>query len=288
MDLVVHPFFDRETSAWSYLLANPASRRAAIVDPVLGYDPDTGACDTGAADRILEVVDANGYCVEWILETHVHVDHLSAARYLKERLLCAETAIGEHVCELQRRLAPRLDGGIATDGRQFDRLLRDGERLRIGRATGQVIHTPGHTAACVSFVFHGLAFVGDTVLLPDRGTGRCDFLGGDPVDLYRSVQKLYALPGDTRLLVGHDYGSDDRPECRFSVRVTEQRRANRMLRPDTPLTDFVAARTARDRLLAPPALMEIAVPANLNGGELPSAASGTHATAAHTARRAVA
>ncbi|HEX7038110.1 MAG TPA: MBL fold metallo-hydrolase [Pseudomonadales bacterium] len=289
MDLVVHPFFDRDTFTWSYLIANPPTRRAAIIDPVLGYERATGTIDTRGAERILEVVEANGYCVEWILETHVHADHLTAARYLKPRLPCAQIAIGEHVRDAQALLAPRLGLGIATDGRQFDRLLRDGERLRVGHACGRVMHTPGHTGACVSYLFDGLAFVGDTVFLPDQGTARCDFPGGDPRELYHSVQKLYRLPGDTRLLVGHDYGGLDRTrDFRFSARVAEQRVANRMLRADTPVTEFVEARTARDRSLDPPALIEPALRANLDGGTVPPAAAGDGAAALDAKCRAVA
>lgn len=272
MNLVVHPFFDPATSSWSYLLANPGSGRCAVVDPVLDYDPSTDSLSTRGADRIVELVEANGYCVEWILETHVHADHLSAAAYLKQRFVCAQVAIGEHVLDVQAHFVPKLGLRTATDGSQFDRLLRDGERICLGHACGRVMHTPGHTPACVSFLFDRLAFVGDTVFMPDYGTARCDFPGGDATALYRSVQKLYALPGDTRMMMCHDYPPTGRGP-RFSTRVAEQRRSNVMLRPDTPVAEFVAARNARDRELEAPKLLEPALRANLAGGRLPGAGS---------------
>jgi glyoxylase-like metal-dependent hydrolase (beta-lactamase superfamily II) len=299
MDLVVHPFFDADTFSWSYVLANPGTGRCAVIDPVLGYDAESGAVGTQGADRILEVVNVNGYCVEWILETHVHADHLSAAGYLKQHLVCAQTAIGEHVREVQAHFAPRLGLDTPVDGRQFDRLLGDGEQLCVGHACGRVMHTPGHTGACVSYVFDRFAFVGDTVFMPDYGTARCDFPGGDAMALYRSVQKLYALPGATRMLMCHDYGAVRDPEnaptsagrrrYRFFTTVAEQRRCNRMLRRDTPLAEFVAAREARDQELEPPRLLEPALRANIAGGALPAApAAGAERDDGRAAARALA
>lgn len=288
VDLIVHPCFDRDTFTWSYVLAHPATGRCAIIDPVLGFDPDTGRVDTRGADRILELVDANGYCVEWILDTHVHVDHLTAARYLKSHLVCAQTGIGEHVRQVQSHFAAQLGMSIATDGRQFDRLLQDGERICVGRACGRVMHTPGHSPACVSYVFERFAFVGDTVFMPDHGTARCDFPGGDAKRLFRSVQKLYALPGETRMMLCHDYGGTDAAarDYRCSVTVAEQRRSNVMLRPDTPISDFLGARAARDRQLDAPRLLEPALRANLEGGWPPPSADSP--TAASASARAVA
>ncbi len=273
MNLVVHPFFDAGTFSWSYVLANPGTGCCAVIDPVLGYDAATGRMDTVGADAILELISANGYGVEWILETHVHADHLSAGRYIKERLVCAQLAIGAGVREVQARLAPEHGLSIPTDGRQFDRLLEDGERICVGHACGRVMYTPGHTAACVSYVFDRFVFVGDTVFMPDYGTARCDFPGGNAVDLYRSVQKLYALPGATRMLVCHDYAPGGRG-YRFAVTVDEARRSNVMLRPDTPIDDFVAARNQRDQGLAPPKLLEPALRANLIGGAVPGGQPG--------------
>lgn len=270
--LIVHPFHHQETSSFGYVLANPASGCCAVVDPVLDYDPASGAATTSTADGMLELIAANGYCLEWILETHVHADHLSAAAYLKSRSTCAQTVIGEGVRDVQAHFDNELGLGIPTDGRQFDRLVADGDRICLGHTCGRVMATPGHTADSVSFVFDDFAFVGDTVFAPDQGTARCDFPGGDARLLFRSVQKLYALPAKTRLLLCHDYPSESRP-TRFCVTVAEQRRSNCMLRPETPVADFVAAREARDIRLEPPRLLYPALRANLGGGVMPGTAS---------------
>lgn len=268
MNLLVHPSFDPDTGSWTYLLVNPGSGCCAIIDPVLNYDPATGELATAAADRLCEVVTANGYTVEWILETHVHADHLSAAAYLKERFVCAQTAIGEHVRTVQAHFADAWKLDLPADGRQFDRLLGDGERVCLGHTCGHVLHTPGHTPACVAYVFDRFAFIGDTLFMPDHGTARCDFPGGDAGVLHGSVQRLYALPEETRLLLCHDYPPAGRTQ-RFCTTVAEQRRSNRMLSAETSKAAFVAARTARDRELPPPRLLEPALCANLSGGVLP-------------------
>jgi glyoxylase-like metal-dependent hydrolase (beta-lactamase superfamily II) len=287
VNLVVQPFFDADTFSWSYLLANPATARCAIIDPVLNYDPATGTVSTAGADHIVDVVAANGYCVEWILETHVHADHLTAARYLKQQFVCAQIGIGEHVRDVQAYFVPRLGLHTATDGRQFDRLLGDGDRLCLGHACGRVLYTPGHTTASVSYLFDRFVFVGDTVFMPDHGTARCDFPGGDAQALYRSVQKLYALPAETRLLMCHDYARDT-GGYRFTTTVAEQRRGNRMLRPDTPVADFIAARQARDFDLEPPKLFQPALAANLAAGVLPGTCSGDRLESLLESARAVA
>lgn len=268
MDLIVHPFYDAATGSWSYVLANPGARACAVVDPVLDYDPATGVAGTAGADRLIEVVRANGYTVEWILETHVHADHLSAARYLKDCFVCAQVAIGRGVVDMQARLLPEFDLHAPADGRQFDRLLDDGERVCVGHTCGRVMATPGHTPACVSYLFDGHVVVGDTLFAPDAGTARCDFPGGDAGALYRSLRRLYELPGDARLLLCHDYPPQGR-DRRFWVRVAEQRSDNRMMRSDTTPEEFVAARRSRDATLGRPALIDVAVPANLLGGILP-------------------
>ncbi len=268
MELVVHPFFDRATSSYSYVLANTGTGCCAIVDPVLDYDPDTAEVGTAGADRIADVVSANGYRVEWILETHVHADHLTAARYLKQRFVCAQIAIGERVRDVQRHFADAWGLDIATDGRQFDRLLGDGERLCLGHTCGRVLHTPGHTPACVSYHFDRFLFVGDTLFMPDYGSARCDFPGGDARALYRSVQKIYGLPDCTRTLVGHDYAPGGRRH-RFSATIAEQKRENRMVRADVTEPEFVGQRQCRDRELTPPRLLVPSVRANIVGGVLP-------------------
>lgn len=268
MNVVVHPFFDSATSSWSYVLANPGSGCCAVIDPVLDYDRASGEAATAGADRIIELVVANGYTVEWILETHVHADHLSAARYLKQEFVCAQVAIGAGVRDVQAHFVPHFGLDEPVDGSQFDRLLEDGERIGLGHTSGRVMATPGHTPACVSYVFDGFAFVGDTLFLPDYGTARCDFPGGSARSLYRSVQRLYALPADTRLLMCHDYPPAGR-DRRFWVTVAAQRQSNCMLDASIPEADFVAAREARDRSLAAPALFDAAVPANVVGGLRP-------------------
>lgn len=268
MDLILHPFFDAATHSFSYVLANPGSGCCAVIDPVLDYDPATGAVSTHSADRIVELVRANGYRVEWLLETHVHADHLSAGRYLKRHFICAQIAIGAGVTAVQQQFVREFEVEADTDARQFDRLLHDGERLCLGHACGRVLETPGHTPACVSYVFDRFAFVGDTLFMPDHGTARCDFPGADPAQLYDSVRRLYALPDETRLLMCHDYGPGGR-DIRFASTVAEQRSGNCMLNGETTRRQFVAARQARDAELAEPRLMIPAVRANLDGGVLP-------------------
>jgi len=267
MDLIIHPFFDAATGSWSYVLANPGAGACAIVDPVLDYDDTAGVAHATGAERIVELVRANGYTVEWILETHVHADRLSAARYLKSRFVCAQTATGRGVIEVQQTMAPRCGLAIAIDGSQFDRLLEDGERLCLGHTCARVMATPGHTPGCVTFAFEGFAVVGDTVFAPDAGTARCDFPGGDAPTLYRSLRSLYALPADTRLLLCHDYPAQR--DRRFWVRVAEQRADNVMLRGGTGEAEFVAARERRDAGLGQPRLIDVALPASLAGGILP-------------------
>jgi glyoxylase-like metal-dependent hydrolase (beta-lactamase superfamily II) len=268
MDLIVHPFFDAATSSFSYVVANPGSGCCAIVDPVLDYDPEGNCVSTRGADRLLELIDANDYRAEWILETHVHADHLSAGRYLKTRLVCAQHAIGAHVSTVQQHFASRFAVDVATDGRQFDRLLADGDRISIGHVAGRVLYTPGHTPACVTYVFDRFAFIGDTLFMPDYGTARCDFPGGDAHALFRSVQQLYALPQDTRLLMCHDYAPGGR-DHRFFATVADQRRHNRMLRDDTAEAAFVTARRERDRQLDAPRLLVPSVRANIDAGVMP-------------------
>jgi glyoxylase-like metal-dependent hydrolase (beta-lactamase superfamily II) len=268
VDLVLHPFFDSATSSFSYVLGNPATGCCAIVDPVLDYDPDAHTVSTRSADRVLQLIEVNGYRVEWILETHVHADHLSAAQYLKSRLVCAQLAIGAKVTSVQRHFAEAFAVDVDTDGRQFDRLLEDGERIPLGHACGRVLHTPGHTPACVSYVFDRFVFVGDTLFMPDYGTARCDFPGGDAGALYDSVQRLYALPDETVMLMCHDYAPGGR-DHRYHVPVAEQRSGNRMLRADTARAEFAAARADRDRGLDAPRLLVPSVRANIAGGVLP-------------------
>ena len=265
MKLLVHPFFDPDTSSFTYVLVEPGSNVCAIVDPVLGYHLETGVTSTTLADRIVEFVKTNQLIVEWILETHVHADHLSAAGYLKSRFVCAQIGIGAKVVELQKAMAEHLNAPIDTDGRQFDRLFEDGERICLGHSCGRVLATPGHTPACISYAFDDLAFVGDAIFMPDFGSGRCDFPGGDPLILHASVQRLLALPDSCQLLTGHDYAPGGRP-VQFSATVAEQRDHNIHLGGATTAQEFAEMRNSRDATLDLPELMAVAVPFKLVAG----------------------
>jgi glyoxylase-like metal-dependent hydrolase (beta-lactamase superfamily II) len=278
MRLIVHPFFDTETSSFSYVLVDPGSRVCAVIDPVLGYTAESAQVDTDLADRIVEFVKANDLIVEWLLETHVHADHLSASRYLKSRFVCAQLGIGAQVVTLQQAMAQHLSAPIAVNGSQFDRLFENGERICLGHSCGRAMVTPGHTPACVSYVFEGLVFVGDAMFMPDFGSGRCDFPGGDPLTLHASAQQLMALPGSTALLTGHDYAPGGRHH-QFSATVAEQRQSNIHLGQNTSADEFARMRSERDALLDMPDLMEVAVPFNLvagrvSPGELEASAEG--------------
>jgi len=266
MSLMVHPFFDSETFSFSYAVVNPESRTCAIIDAVLNYDPATGTSCTRSADEIVEFVHANGLIVEWILETHVHADHLSAAGYLKRRFVCAQTAIGAEVVQVQAHFSKALNVACDVDGRQFDRLLQDNDRICLGHACGRVIHTPGHTPACVTFLFEDNAFVGDTLFMPDYGTGRCDFPGGDARVLYRSIQKILALPDETRLFMCHDYAPNGR-DYRFLTTVAEEKRSNVHIQAAGECEEtFLRLRSDRDADLEMPRLLVPSVQSNICGG----------------------
>ena len=268
MNLVVHPFFDIDTCSYSYVLANPGSGTCAVIDPVLNYDLEKGEVSTVLADQILEFVKTNGYIVEWILETHVHADHLSAARYLKQHFICAQLGTSERVMDVQQEFASRFELEIATDGSQFDRLFKDNDRICLGHSCGRVLHTPGHTAACVTYVFDQFAFVGDTLFMPDCGTARCDFPGGDARTLYRSLQKILELPDETRLLMCHDYAPEGR-EYHCVSTVAQQKASNVHLQAADSEPAFEALRRERDATLEAPRLLIPALRANIDGGVLP-------------------
>ncbi len=264
MSLLVVPFFEPVTHSYSYVVVEPCSRTCAVIDPVLDYDPDTGRAGTRSADTIVDFVKANGLIVEWLLETHVHADHLSAARYLKSRFLCAQMGIGAGVTDVHQL----VDSTLADPVERFDRLFRDGDRITLGHACARVLATPGHTPACVCYRFEDLLFVGDTLFMPDFGSGRCDFPGGDAGTLYASVQKILALPDNTRLFVGHDYGPNGRPIAYLST-VAEQRASNVHFGAGATEAEFVPQRQARDATLSDPALLDPAVRFNLSAGTLP-------------------
>jgi glyoxylase-like metal-dependent hydrolase (beta-lactamase superfamily II) len=272
----VEPHFDPATGTVSYLVMDPHTRACALIDTVLGYGASSGRTDHAAADALIARVRALDARLEWILETHVHADHLSAAAYL-QGTLGGRTGIGARITQVQATFAQLFDVGrdVPADGSQFDRLFEDGDTIPLGRLTLSVLHTPGHTPACVSYVVDGTpgaAFVGDTLFMPDFGTARCDFPGGDARQLYRSIRKVLALPDDTVLYTGHDYQPGGRAP-RFSTTVAGQRAHNLHLGGDVSEDAFVAMRTARDATLALPALMLPSVQVNIRGGRLPARAA---------------
>jgi glyoxylase-like metal-dependent hydrolase (beta-lactamase superfamily II) len=265
----VVPFHHAGTGTWSYVVVDSATRAAAIVDPVLDYDWKAGRTSTSSADALAAHVAEHGLQVAWILETHAHADHLSAAQHLKARL-GGQVAIGEGIRQVQSTFKRiyGLGDEFEPDGRQFDRLLTDSEELPLGSLRIRVLATPGHTNDSVSYLVGDAVFVGDTVFMPDGGSARCDFPGGDAAELYRSVQRLYSLPPATRVFVCHDYAPGGR-EPRCETTVAEQRRANIHVRDGVDEAAFVAMRTGRDATLDVPALIVPSVQVNIRAGHLP-------------------
>ncbi len=265
----VTPFFDERTFTVTYVVAEPGSRACAVVDPVLDYDPSSGRTSTAAADKVLAFVRDNELRPLWILETHAHADHITAARYLRQNL-GAKTGIGAQVRGVQQTFAEIFNIGpeFPRDGSQWDRLFEDGDIEPLGELAIEAMHTPGHTPACVSYRIGDAVFVGDTIFMPDMGTGRCDFPGGSAAQLYASTQRILALPPETRLFVGHDYGPGGRPYAWEST-VHDQRATNKHLRDGISEQDFVSMREARDAELDFPKLILPAVQVNIAGGALP-------------------
>lgn len=267
----VTAFYEERTGTMSYLVADPERNRAAIIDPVLVYEANAGRTRTEFADRILAAVSAQGVTVDWILDTHPHADHLSAAGYLKGRL-GAPVAIGSGIAVVQERWSEvyNLGPDFRTDGSQFDRLLEEGDRLPLGAMEIEVWHTPGHTPACLSYRVGDCIFVGDTLFMPDYGTARCDFPGGDARTLYRSIRRLLSLPGDSRIFVGHDYRPGERAAM-WEATVADHRGRNPHVKDGTSEEDFVAMRTERDRDLDLPELILPSLQVNIRAGRLPDA-----------------
>ena len=261
-------FFHADTFSVAYVVADPATKRAAIIDPVLDYDERAGRISTGFADTMLAAVSERGLAVDWILDTHPHADHLTAAFYMKEKL-GAPIATGEHVKEVQalwRDIYNLPD--FPADGSQWDRLFADGETFRIGSLDVRVMHSPGHTLASITYVIGDAAFVHDTLFQPDFGTARSDFPGGSAADLYRSIGAILALPEGTRLFTGHDYMPGGR-EPRWESTVGEQKRENIHLKGNPSEAEFVAKRRERDATLSMPRQILHALQVNMNGGRLP-------------------
>jgi len=266
---IVAGFFDKRTFSIQYVVADPETKRCAIIDPVLDFDPKSGATATRSADRLLEHIEREGWVLEWILDTHPHADHFSAAGYLKDRT-GAPTAIGEKIVEVQKlwKGLYNLPDGFPTDGSQWDRLLADGERFGIGGMEVDVMFTPGHTLASVTYRVGDAAFIHDTLFMPDSGTARADFPGGDARALWRSIQRILALPDGTRLFTGHDYMPGGR-EPAWESTVARQKAENIHLAKVADEEAFVALRTARDRTLPMPNLILHALQVNIRGGRLP-------------------
>lgn len=263
----IQAFFDGATNSVSYIVADAAENVAAIIDPVLGFDAASGSIDTEAADAMLGA--AEGFEVRWVLETHAHADHLSAGHYLKERT-GAQTAIGAGIRDVQREFAGRVGADdVRLDGRDFDRLLADGDRLPLGALEIEVIATPGHTPACVSYKIGDAVFVGDTMFMPDYGTARCDFPGGDARQLYRSMHRILSLPRETRLFMCHDYKAPGRDTFAWETTVGEQLDRNVHIGGGVGEDDYVAMREARDATLKVPKLLYPAIQVNIRGGRMP-------------------
>ena len=265
----IDAFFDEATFTVTYLVSDPASGRAAIVDPVRDYDHKSGRASTVSADRVLGKAAERGVKIDWILETHAHADHLTAAPYLKART-GAKVTIGEHIREVQKIFKPVFNASdVSGDGREFDRLVRDGDRLALGTLEIVVMHLPGHTPADVAYRIGDAVFVGDTIFMPDYGTARADFLGGDAAQLYRSIRRLLSLPPETRLFMCHDYKAPGRDHYAWQTTVAEERARNIHVHDGSSEADFVALRTKRDATLAAPVLLLPSVQVNIRAGHFP-------------------
>lgn len=269
MTIAIHPHFDTTTNTVSYVIIDPATRRAAIIDPVLGYEGNAATIDTGIADALLAIVNREGATLEYVLETHAHADHLTAAHYIRAKA-GAKVVIGRHIRDVQAIFAPMFAEGPATIAGVFDILLDEGDTIALGDSTIRAIHTPGHTPACLTYLVDDAAFVGDTLFMPDYGTARADFPGGDAATLYRSIRKILALPGATRIFVGHDYLPKNRKHFIWETTVDEQRESNVHVHDGITEADFVAMREARDATLDAPRLILPALQVNIRGGKLPN------------------
>lgn len=269
---IVTTFFDEPTNTFSYVVKDPNSNTCAIIDSVLDFDYASGRTDVRSADAIIEHIRDEGLNVEWILETHVHADHLSAAPYLHEHL-GGKTGIGGKIVDVQTIFGKAFNAGteFARDGSQFDQLFEEGDRFTIGKIEGYVLHTPGHTPACLTYVIGDSAFVGDTLFMPDYGTARCDFPGGDARTLFRSIQKVLSLPQETRLFLCHDYKAPGRDHYEHETTVAAQLAANIHVHQGISEDEFVTMRTTRDAQLEMPRLILPSVQVNMRGGKMPPA-----------------
>ena len=270
MPAQVASFFHAPTNTWSHIVSDPATRFAAIIDAVLDFDPATARVSTPSAQRLLEHVRGHALCVEWILETHAHADHMTAAGWLKQQLPSARTGIGAGIVAVQKHFANVFAFGadFRSDGSQFDQLFADDERVMIGNLETRVIATPGHTSDGVSYLVGDCVFVGDTLFAPQGGTGRCDFPGADAMTQYRSIQRLYALPDATRVFLCHDY-PDSGAEPTAQTTIEAEKRGNVQLNAATREADYVATRRRRDATLDAPRLLYPSLQVNICAGRLP-------------------
>lgn len=270
---IVIAFFDRPTYTYSYVVSDPETKEAVIIDPVLNFDYSSGRTATKSADEIIAYVKEHELVIDWILETHAHADHLSSFPYLQEQL-GGRGVIGKHITDVQSIFSQVFNFGseFACDGSQFDCLLEDGETFKLGNIEGRVIHTPGHTPACLTFVIGDAVFVGDTVFMPDYGTARCDFPGGDAKTLYHSIQKIFALPESYRVFLCHDYlPKEGRTEYGYETTIAEQKYHNVHIHEGISESEFVAMREARDAGLKPPKLIIPSIQVNIRAGHFPPA-----------------
>ena len=268
----VKGFFDKDTNTVTYVVTNPPGKTCAIIDPVLDFDPASGRTTTGSADRVLDFINGRGLEVAWILETHAHADHLSAAAYLKSKT-GGRTGTGRLITGVQATFKKILNLGdeFAANGEQFDCLFDEGDLLDLGGMEIRVMHTPGHTPACVTYVVGDAAFIGDTLFMPDYGTARADFPGGDATALYRSIQRILALPAGTRLFLCHDYKAPGRDEFMWETTVEQQRTSNIHIHEGVSEQAFVEFRTQRDSQLGMPKLILPSIQVNIRAGQMPPA-----------------
>jgi glyoxylase-like metal-dependent hydrolase (beta-lactamase superfamily II) len=266
----IQSFFDKATSTVTYVVVDSATKACAVIDPVLDFDAASGRTSHASADSVIAYVRSQGLHVEWVLETHAHADHLSAGAYIKS-VLGGKLAIGAHIVDVQKIFSGifNLKDGFAPDGRQFDVLFKDEDTLDIGSLKARVMHTPGHTPACLTYVVQDAAFVGDTLFMPDYGSARADFPGGDARTLYRAMRRILALPEKTRIFTCHDYKAPGRAEFAWESTVGEQRRNNIHVRDGIGEDEFVAMRTARDKTLGMPHLILPSIQVNIRAGALP-------------------
>lgn len=266
----IEAFFDKSTFTITYVVSDEKAHACAVIDPVLDYDAASGRTSSASADRVVSYIRDHKFTLEWILETHAHADHLSAGKYIKSAL-GGKLAIGTQIIDVQKIFSRifNLGQGFHPDGSQFDRLFQDGDTFAIGGLAARVMHTPGHTPACLTYVIADAAFVGDTLFMPDYGTARTDFPGGDARTLYRSMRRILDLPTQTRIFTCHDYKAPGRTEFAWVSTVQEQRAANIHVRDGISEEQFVSMRTARDKTLGMPQLILPSIQINIRGGELP-------------------